>query len=129
MGQLESSTASAMGSPARVDRQVATWQSGSLGRPAPQRSLLPIVPIRVLPFTYNRQPKKAPAFDTLVGKLLDIRVALLDHGGRQAQGCQHVKTTKRTAKCQSTLPWGAVRIKYARTRFEYDSNRSSRLCP
>ena len=78
----------------------------------------------MLPFTYNRQPKKAPTFDTLVGKLLDIRWRYWTTEGSKRKGVNmwcvgevieaaDGKTTKRSAKCKSTLPWGAVRIKYS----------------
>ena len=80
--------------------------------------------ILLLPFTYNRQPKKAPTFDTLVGKLLDIRWRYWTTEGSKRKGVNmwcvgevieaaDGKTTKRSAKCKSTLPWGAVRIKYS----------------
>ena len=69
------------------------------------------------------QPKKAPKFDTLVGKLLDIRWRYwtTEAGKRKGVNMWCVgevieaadgKTTKRSPRCQSTLPWGAVRIKW-----------------
>lgn len=81
------------------------------------------------------QPRKAPAFDTLVGKLLDIRWRYwtrTEDNKRKGVNMWCVgevievadgKTTKRSKKCQSTLPWGAVRIKWP-TDDDFDEEES-----
>ena len=82
----------------------------------------------------DRQPTHAPSFESLVGKMLEVRwrYYTVENGQRKqvyiwcsgevvevADG----KSTKKSARCKSPLPWGAVRIRWP-ADVDYDEPES-----